>query len=212
MLGLASTKPVLQVLVTWVGGNPHNEATRLFIILSAIGWLYSLKIFVQPLQAGIRALIVDSCPADQQTQASAWASRITGVGNIVGYSFGFVPVRNLLPFLEITQFAWLAIVASILLLSTVAMTCIFIREPDPKTLPLPNNDGKSVLKTLKYIVWSFKTMPHTVRRVCAIQFFAWMAWFPYLYYITSYVGDLCKPPWTPRLMGDTDRIQTPLLC
>lgn len=32
-------------------------------------------------------------------------------------------------------------------------------------------------------------MPSTIRKVCHIQFFSWMAWFPFLYYSTTYVAE-----------------------
>ncbi|GAB7355659.1 hypothetical protein MBLNU459_g6371t1 [Dothideomycetes sp. NU459] len=33
-------------------------------------------------------------------------------------------------------------------------------------------------------------MPIAIRRVCRVQFFSWIGWFPFLFYATSYIGDL----------------------
>lgn len=48
-------------------------------------------------QAAIRAFIVDNCPAHQQEVANAWASRVTGVGNICGFIFGYLDLPKILP-------------------------------------------------------------------------------------------------------------------
>lgn len=191
MLALASTKTAIHTLASLVNADPYSTISRGFILTSAILCLFGLYVSIQPLQAGIRSLIVDSCPAHQQTIASAWASRLTGVGNIVGYLFGFVPVRHFLPSLQISQFAWLCVVATAILSITTCITCYFINEEDPRNLPSPGSEIKSFVATLRHIAWSARTMPRTIRQVCVVQTFAWMGWFPYLFYISSYVGDLC---------------------
>lgn len=182
---------MIHSLASLIDANIHGSAVRGVILCTAIFWLLGLNIFIQPLQAGIRSLIVDRCPADQQVLASAWASRLTGVGNIVGYLFGFVPIRRMLPFFAISQFSWLCLVASVILAFTTVVTCSSIKEQDPWTLAAPATEGTSFKATLRYIVWSAKTMPSAVRQVCLVQFFAWLGWFPYLFYISSYVGNLC---------------------
>jgi solute carrier family 45 protein 1/2/4 len=189
MLGLACTKASIHFLARVVHADIHGTVVRAVVLLSAIIWLLGLNLAIQPLQSGIRALIVDKCPAQQQYDVSAWASRITGVGNIIGYFFGFVPLQNIFPSLHITQFSWLCVVASIALSATVAITCLVIKEQDPRSLPSPVSTNSSFWST---VIWSTKTMPSAVRQVCLVQFFAWLGWFPYLFYVSSYVGNLCK--------------------
>jgi solute carrier family 45 protein 1/2/4 len=189
MLGLACTKAMIHSLASLAHADIHGTPIRSIVLLSAVAWLLGLNLAIQPLQSGIRALIVDKCPAHQQVDASAWASRLTGLGNIVGYFFGFVPLRNIFPSLHVTQFSWLCIVASVVLSTTVLITCFLVKEEDPRSLPSPVPRSSSFWSTVK---WSANTMPHPIRQVCAVQFFAWMGWFPYLFYISSYVGDLCK--------------------
>jgi solute carrier family 45 protein 1/2/4 len=191
MLGLASTKSIWHFLASLVNADIHGAATRSLVLISAVFWFFGLNIFIQPLQSGTRALIVDCCVAEEQVRASAWASRMAGVGSIVGYFFGFVPLQNILPSLDITQFSWLCLVASLTLATTVILTCLFIKEQDPRSLPAPVSQGLSFWATVRHIIWSATTMPETVRQVCQVQFFAWLGWFPYLFYISSFVGDLC---------------------
>lgn len=156
----------------------------MWVLLTAISWILGLNLFIQPLQAGVRALIVDNCPARQQVEASAWASRITGIGNIVGYLFGFIPVHSIMPLIDMSQFVWLCVVASFILAATVGVTCVLIHEQDPRSLPTPLGEGLSFVKTVKHIVWSAKAMPYSISEVCKVQFFAWLGWFPYLFYIS----------------------------
>jgi solute carrier family 45 protein 1/2/4 len=189
MIGLACTKATIHSIASLVHTDIHGTMIRTVVLFSAIAWLLGLNLAIQPLQSGIRALIVDNCPAHQQVDASAWASRVTGVGNIVGYFFGFVPLRSIFPSLHVTQFSWLCVIASVVLSTTVLITCLFIKEQDPQSLPSPILGDSSFWRT---VTWSAKTMPYPIRQVCVVQFFAWMGWFPYLFYISSYVGDLCK--------------------
>jgi solute carrier family 45 protein 1/2/4 len=184
MLGLASSKPFLHFMAKIWQWDIQNSVFQFWVLLSAISWILGLNLCIQPLQAGIRALIVDNCPARQQAEASAWASRITGIGNIVGYLFGFIPVHSILPLIDMSQFAWLCIVASFILAATVGITCIWIQEHDPRSLPAPLGEGLSFVKTVKHIIWSARAMPDSISEVCRVQFFAWLGWFPYLFYIS----------------------------
>jgi len=184
MIALASTKATWRLLAGWCGADPLGDSVRTLMILSAILWLYALNFFLQPLQSGNRALIVDSCPVQQQTLAAAWASRVVGLGNIIGYLTSYLPVQKLLPFLPMTQFPWLCVVTTVFLLAGATLTCVFVDEKDPRTLALAPSQRKGFIGTISHILWSYRTMPEVVRHVCKVQFFAWMAWFPYMFYIT----------------------------
>lgn len=171
----------------------------------AAAWIWALNISIQPVQAGMRALIVDSCPPKQQAQASAYASCVTGVGSIFGYVSGFVPLPQVLPWLGDTQFKGLCVIASVALGSTIAITCSAVDERRVSSKPdeLRKQDG--FLTVFRRIFTRLKTMPRTIKKVCLVQFFAWMGWFPFLFYITTYIGELCKlstPP--PPLPLNTD--------
>jgi solute carrier family 45, member 1/2/4 len=56
------------------------------VIALAVFWIYVLNISIQPFKVGLGSLAIENCPAHQQAQASAWASRMTGFGNIIGYT------------------------------------------------------------------------------------------------------------------------------
>ena len=165
MLGLATTKTSVRFLASLAHSDIHGATVNAVVLSVAICWLLGLNVSIQPLQSGVRALIVDNCPAHQQTHASAWASQITGIGNIAGYFFGYVPLHNILPFLHITQFSWLCTVASVTLSVTVVITCMLIKERDPRSLPAPLSQGSSFSGTVKHIIWSTNNVQLSIRRV-----------------------------------------------
>ena len=164
-------------------GQETAALTLRGIVAASLIW--GLNVAIQPVQMGIRALIVDACPLDQQVQASAYASCITGVGSILGYASGFVKLPRLFPWFLDTQFKCLCVIASVALGSTVILTCSTIKERKV----IFDDDGivKSVgvLGVFKQVIRSVKMMSSKMRRICAVQFFSWLGWFPFLFYITT---------------------------
>jgi len=152
-------------------------------------------------QAAIRAFIVDGAPAHQQEDANAWASRISGVGNVLGYIFGYLNLPRYIKFLGREQFQGLCALASIVLTSTVLISVLTIKERNPQDDPPPSEDYETgFLAFFKSISQSIKRLPTPIRSVCAIQFCHWMGWFPFLFYITTYIGQLyVNPKLTPGM-------------
>ncbi|KAK0514369.1 hypothetical protein JMJ35_002986 [Cladonia borealis] len=135
--------------------------------------------------AGLRTLIVENCPTHQQNQASAWAGAMTGVGNTLGYLSGFTVLPELFRSKHLTQFQCLCMIASVSLTITVTISCSIL-EPDS---PPERVDRAGFLAVLSDLLYTYRSMPLKVRKVCHIQFFAWMGWFPFLFYSTTYVGE-----------------------
>jgi hypothetical protein len=52
------------------------------------------------------------------------------------------------------------------------------------------NSRVSSVQTLLAIARNIWELPAPVQRVCNVQFFAWMGWFPFLFYSTTYVADI----------------------
>ena len=147
-------------------------------------------------QAGIRAFIVDNAPTHQQEDANAWAGRITGVGSILGYLSGYVDLPELSGgHFGNTQFKVLCIIACVTLGGTVIISCLFIRERDPRLEGPPPDEKLGVISFFRQVFHSIKRLNPQVRKVCEAQFFNWMAWFPFLYYITTYIGQLHVNPY-----------------
>ena len=120
--------------------------------------------------------------------------RTAGVGNILGYLSGYVNLPNLLPWLGNTQFKVLCAIASFVLALTVAISCSTVPERDPRHEPIPEtHDG--LISFFKSLYSSVRKLPLQIRRICEVQFFAWIGWFPFLFYITTYIGEIYVEPF-----------------
>ncbi|KAI1169580.1 hypothetical protein F4777DRAFT_584778 [Nemania sp. FL0916] len=165
------------------------ESQRWALTLTAIFSVFALNVGIQPLQCGLRALIVDICPEGQHDTASAWVGRFVSAANILSYLTGYIDLAQWVPNLGGTQFRILCVITSLTLSITVGLLCFTVRESIPDVhdeTAYPSQE--TVSQKLWYLCTSFPRLPDQVRRVCWVQLFAWMGWFPYLYYIAMYIG------------------------
>ncbi|KAF8859876.1 hypothetical protein BDZ45DRAFT_713925 [Acephala macrosclerotiorum] len=183
MLGWSESSIEWVVLVCHL--DIEKDAVASIVIAFAVFWIYVLNISIQPLQVGLRALVVENCPSHQQAQANAWASFMTGAGNILGYLVGFSPLPGFIDSLCQTQFQGLCLLASFAVATTAPITCCFIHERSPELFLLPSGRNTGVLVTARRLFQTFRTKPLKIRRVLRIQFLAWIGWFPYLFYATT---------------------------
>lgn len=176
------------------GANPASQGVVTTIIVFATIWVYILDFAINAVQAGIRAFIVDNAPFHQQEDANAWAGRLTGVGNILGYICGYVHLPSYFPWLGNTQIQILCAIAAIMLCSTVLISAIYIRERDPR-LEGPPTSNPGLLKFFKETFKAAVRMPEQIRKICIAQFFNWLGWFGFLFYVTTYIGQLKLNPY-----------------
>jgi solute carrier family 45 protein 1/2/4 len=157
-----------------------------------------------PVQAGIRAFIVDNAPAHQQESANAWASRVTGVGNIFGYVLGYINLPKHFPYFGDTQFKVLCVIASIALSSTLLISCLYIKERDPRLEGPPASDNPGLFAFFRQVFSAIRRLPPQIKMICEVQFFSWIGWFPFLFYITTYIGQLYVNPHLKPDLSDVD--------
>ncbi|KAI8331943.1 major facilitator superfamily domain-containing protein [Chlamydoabsidia padenii] len=155
----------------------------------AIACIYILDFSINCVQASCRALIVDSLSPSQQEKGTAWAGRMLGMGNVLGYFMGYVDLVKLFPFMGNTQLKVLCVFASLVLLLCDAITCYTVKEKIlTKNTQFKNQT--SHLKTFKDIAANLWNLPLTIRQICNVQFFAWIGWFPFLFYSTTWVAEI----------------------
>jgi solute carrier family 45, member 1/2/4 len=93
-VGMGRTREI----VRWWTGQRDWESVRTAVIVLAVTSLILLDLAINAsipthrtssvvivATAAARALIVDSVPTEQQNTANAWAGRMLGVGNVLGY-------------------------------------------------------------------------------------------------------------------------------
>jgi solute carrier family 45 protein 1/2/4 len=185
MVALPWTSNMVEFLFSCFGGNPMGPNSKFVTKFVAAMIISFLKISLQPVQCGIRALIVDCCPENQQHQASAYASRVIGVGSILGYCSGFVNFPAIFPFLGNTQFQVLSVLCCVCLVLTVLLQCMTIYEKKLDYKPAHRNRAVGVFGPLKQGFRTAATMPKRIRSICVVQFFSWLSWFSFMYYITT---------------------------
>lgn len=122
------------------------------------------------------------------------ASRITGVGNIVGYVAGYVDLPQIMWWLGDTQFKGLCAIASVALGSTVLVSMV-IKERDPR-LDAPGKPKQTgVFRFFLKLFTTIKRLPPQTKKVCIVQFCAWIGFFPMLFYTSSYIGEIYVQPF-----------------
>ena len=192
---LAWTREIIGSLGSLFGADRAGEGVKVCAIIFAILMIYVLDFSINVIQAGIRAFIVDNAPAHQQDSANAWASRMSGVGNIVGYLFGYINLPKYLWFFGDTQFKVLCVIASLTMAATLSVSCLSVTERDPRLEGPPLETEGGVWAFFKGLARSIRKLPTQISRVCQVQFVAWIGWFPFLFYITTYIGEIYTEPF-----------------
>ncbi|PSN64611.1 putative sucrose transport protein [Corynespora cassiicola Philippines] len=160
--------------------------TQFTAILSVI----LLNISIQPLQLGLRSLNIDVCPREQQSIASAWASRFAGIGNIFGYVLGSLPLPWISSDYEAIRFRYMVQCTIVALIVTSFISCYYTEEENPKLSEYDPEVERPVYRIFQYMIEGFSKTSQRVRRVYLIQFFSWFGWFGFLFYSTSCISQL----------------------
>ncbi|TBU52093.1 MFS general substrate transporter [Dichomitus squalens] len=205
MLLLGFTRPVASVFTS--SPSPANDVLTICLAIVA---LFTIDFSINAVQAVDRALIVDTLPSAEQADANAWAARMLGFGSVAGYFIGNVDMTSVFPFFGSTELEVLAVVGSLLLLATHALTAFCTKE---KVVVSSRRLGKTFANELRDIWDHAFSLPPAIRQICLIQFFSWMGWFPVLFYTTAFIGDLHKassalPPSDPDLDAEATRLGT----
>lgn len=195
LLMLAWTREIVGGFLGLFGAERISQFVKTAIIVFAVIWVYVLDFAINTVQAAIRAFMVDGAPTHQQEATNAMASRMLGTFNIISYGLGYLDLPKYVWFLGNTQFKVLCVIASVALGITVLVSCGLIKERDPNIDGPPPKDRGGVLSFFKSVFNSIKRLPPQTRKVCEVQFFAWIGWFPFLFYVSTWIGDLYVQPF-----------------
>lgn len=198
LLALAWVREIVGGFLGIFGADRESQGVKVTIIIVAVLFVYLLDFAINTVQAGIRAYILDCCPAHQQEAANSMASRVVGVGNIIGYVAGFVDLPKFMWFFGNTQFKVLCVIACLALSGTVALSVATIRERDPRTEPEAPKAKAGLISFFRQVFSSIRQLPPQTRKVCEVQFMAWIGFFPQLFYSSSYVGDIYVQPFLEK--------------
>ncbi|KAJ7628902.1 major facilitator superfamily domain-containing protein [Roridomyces roridus] len=169
---------------TGYGNSMNDVVTRWLAILS----IYFIDFSINAVQAVDRALLVDTLPSSMQASGNAWAASMLGVGSLFGFFVGNLDLPFLLPSLGSSELQVLSIITSALLLGGHITTAMLVEE---KVLVRTAEQPRLSFRTeIREIFYSIPTLPRAIRQIFMVQFFAWLGWFPVLFYTTMYINDL----------------------
>ncbi|KAF1736693.1 General alpha-glucoside permease [Beauveria bassiana] len=190
MLVLGFTKELVGLLIQ------DAEAARVPTIFLAVLAIYVVDFAINAVMSCSRSLIVDTLPIEKQQSGAAWASRMSAIGNVVGYAGGAVDlVRILGTTFGDTQFKLLTIIAVLAILGTTAVTCWAVTEkvllPDPRKDKARQSSShhQDRFQVVTQIYHTIRHLPPRIRAICWAQFWSWIGWFPFLFYSTTWVGE-----------------------
>ncbi|KAK5119968.1 hypothetical protein LTR85_007044 [Meristemomyces frigidus] len=168
-----------------------KELRREMTIALAVVDIYVLDFVINIAQSTCRALIVDTLPVEKQQLGSAWASRMVGVGHMLMYGIGALDLMAIFGnFLGDTQFKKVCLIAAIAMAVAQGTSCWAVQErvlvADGKTRA--PKDG--LLSVVKQIYSTTLNIPEPIQAICWVQFFSWIGWFPFLFYGSTWVGEI----------------------
>lgn len=162
--------------------------SRVCIGFAVVGF-YMLDFCINAVQAGLRALVLDVAPL-QAELANAYASRMIGLGNIIGYLFGFIDLLSVFPWLGDSQMKVICIISSLVFISGIALTCISVKEIPYIAEPLQESWVTFTINVFKRIYNGLWKLPSSLQSVCNVQFLVWIGWFPFLFYSTTWMAEV----------------------
>ncbi|KAG8716411.1 hypothetical protein FRC11_013394 [Ceratobasidium sp. 423] len=166
----------------WISGEDNHASSLGLTQAIAVVAVYCIDFTLNATTAAARALAIDVLPTELQSSSGAWASRMVGVGGIIGFYSGTAALPKLFPALGTSQIAIMSFFASMALLVTQIFTSVCVTE----LVHIPAAPRHTL---------NLRSLPHEVKSVaenaqCAIQFFSLMGWFPAMFFGTVWIGDI----------------------
>ncbi|OJJ00089.1 hypothetical protein ASPVEDRAFT_26844 [Aspergillus versicolor CBS 583.65] len=165
-----------------------DKASRATIALAVLS-IYAVDFAINVVQACARSLIVDTLPIPSQQAGSAWATRMSAVGQLIGYVIGSLDIVSIFgTAFGDTQFKQMTVIAAMALLAAVSVTSYSVKERILVTAR--DSDGKAgAFQVLSQLFKTTMDLPPRIQAICWAQFWAWIGWFPFLFYSTTWVGE-----------------------
>ncbi|KAJ5830521.1 uncharacterized protein N7525_008774 [Penicillium rubens] len=157
-------------------------------IALAVLSIYAVDFSINVVQACCRGLIVDTLPIPSQQAGSAWAGRMSAIGQLFAYVVGAIDTVSIFgTFLGDTQFKQMTVIAALSLMLAVGVTSYSVKE---RVLISARDDGSAgAIQVLSQLFKTTFELPPRIQAICWAQFWAWIGWFPFLFYSTTWVGE-----------------------
>ncbi|KAF5966413.1 SUT1D-like sucrose transporter [Fusarium coicis] len=165
-----------------------DEAAKRPTIVLAVLAIYVVDFAINAVMSCSKSLIVDTLPIHKQQTGAAWSSRMSAIGHMIAYGAGAVDLLKLFgTTLGDTQFKQLTVISTIALLSSTSLTCWAVTERVLLASKPTQHEGR--FKVFRQIWSTLLNLPPRIQAICWAQFWAWIGWFPFLFYSTTWVGE-----------------------
>ncbi|KAL2685266.1 hypothetical protein Neosp_006363 [[Neocosmospora] mangrovei] len=116
------------------------------------------------------------------------ASRMSAIGHMIAYGAGAVDLVQIFgTTLGSTQFKQLTVISTVSILASTALTCWAVTERILISSKPAQHQGR--FKVFRQIYSTLLNLPPRIQSICWAQFWAWIGWFPFLFYSTTWVGE-----------------------
>lgn len=187
LMTLGWTKEIISLVMA-----TDTDFAKFLIIFLAVLALYVTDFAINAVMSCSRSLLVDTLPIAKQQSGAAWAGRMGSLGHIVGYGMGAVDLPGTFgTWLGDTQFKQLTLIAALGMLFTAGTTCWAVTE---RVLVSSRHDhlhhGKGGTWKVVRQIWStLLDLPPRIQGICWAVFWAWIGWFPFNVYGSTWVGE-----------------------
>ncbi|KAL9125572.1 MAG: hypothetical protein Q9217_005237 [Psora testacea] len=195
MLGGALVVAMCLLILGWTSDivglfTLDRDMTKSCTIALAVLSIYAVDFAINAVQSSCRSLIIDTLPISKQPLGSAWASRMAAIGHLVGYAIGTIDLLRIFGHrLGDSQFKQLTLISAAFFTFSVGITCWAVEER--VLVSAREGDVKSsAAKTISKILKTTLNLPERIQAICWVQFWAWIGWFPFLFYSTTWVGEV----------------------
>lgn len=143
--------------------------------------------------------------SSQQNAANAMAGVMLSVGNILGYVLGGFQLIEIVPSFQYhnAQFKLLSLSAVVAVTATIVVSLSTVTEPDPRRRFANIYQKKLSIASYVYSLPSvIRHLPTDIKKVCQVQILVWTGWFSFLFYSTTWVGEIWMEPFlqlNPRM-------------
>ncbi|KAL2269946.1 hypothetical protein VTJ83DRAFT_2130 [Remersonia thermophila] len=166
------------------------DTTRALTIMLAVLALYGADFAINAVMSCSRSLVVDTLPIQKQQLGAAWLSRMNSLGHIIGYVMGAIDLVQLFgPRLGDTQFKQLTVIAAMGMLLTSGITCWAVTERVLVEARRDPRRSQGRFKVVRQIYSTLLTLPPRIHGICNAVFWSWIAWFPFIIYSSTWVGE-----------------------
>lgn len=157
---------------------------------------------------------------------------MSAIGQLVGYGVGSIDTVSILgTFLGDTQFKQMTVIAAMFLVGSVLVTSYSVKERILITARLVSRAGNDkrkatdevlcrgggadagAMQVISQLLKTTMELPPRIQAICWAQFWAWIGWFPFLFYSTTWVGETYfryevpkGPTQSEDILGEVGRI------